>query len=250
MTTALVVNTAFSLLFLSRSTKQRLTELKLNFAGGTQIGGEGLPTPGNIAQSAMQRLSDRMDIVAPTPANDLLKAFDDPNSPLAAILADKKKENDTVNPKELLEKSKGNLNSIRSMTRHPNPLVRRLGVQALANTGDLTVAPVLIERLDDDDPSTYSLALTGLRMLSRRHDSFGLPRDNPSDEQRAEGKKRWTEWFENLRMEVDPSQQFDFQDPKPNKVGAKPAAGDAKPADAAAKPADAAAKPAEKEEKK
>lgn len=203
-----VVNTTWALLFLSRSTQQFIQTVEQKFGPGNMLGGEGLPSPGNLP-TGLDRLAQRMELFQPSAVSDMMKALDDKDSPLGKILSEKKAE-ETITPEELFKKSQGDKKMLRALAVHPTASVRQLGLKALVQSNDYRVCPILIDSLSDEDPTVYRIALQGLQAISRKADSFGLPAKDPTAEQVAEGKSKWGEWFASLRIEIEAEQEFDM----------------------------------------
>lgn len=203
------VDTAFAILFLGRSTQKTITRIQINRLGrGTMVGGRGIPDPNvGAASGLLARRNARYARALQAPVSDLLALLDDPADDEdlegAAVALE------TVDSAELIRAIGGDKPKLRHLAKDPRPEVRRAALWSLARTRDLRVAPVLIDRLADDDPEVYRAARDSLRYLSRRMDGFGLPADPPAQSDRAAGIGKWKEWFDSLLIQVEPVQEFD-----------------------------------------
>lgn len=179
-------DTAFSILFLLRSTQRMLRK---NLGEGQMFSGRGAPK-----KLATAKLSRGQVVVKQTSAavGDLLSLLDEgkneqldalANDP-AALMVGKVEDADT--------------RRLAQVARSGEPTARVLAVRALARTGSLNHVPTLIYALTDPDPRVVLQARDGLRFISRRFDGFGLPNDY-SDAQRYEVIDKWKEWYQKLQ---------------------------------------------------
>jgi hypothetical protein len=100
------------------------------------------------------------------------------------------------------------------LTKDSRVEVRRTAYWALGRCGDLRVAPLLIQGLNDPEYDVVVEARNSLCLLSRRPRGFGLPEDvlqklpenTPQAERDAvidkwyrEDVQRWKEWYQSVR---------------------------------------------------
>jgi HEAT repeat protein len=71
-------------------------------------------------------------------------------------------------------------------------------VKALARTGDLDKAPLLLYALTDGDPRVRRAADEGLRFLSRKLNGFG-DWDDSKPEQLEKIRLQWRDWLLAIR---------------------------------------------------
>ena len=186
-------NTAWCILFLTKSTAKSVAKIKLKQLGaGTLLGGRGLPRDLTNLTVAGGRVISR-------PMNGAVEG-------MLAVLEDPRAENADAalaglvnryysDGAKVLEPYK---ERFQKMLKDRDPGVRKIAAWALARTGDLDVAPSLIERLNDPEEAVVRIARDGLMLLSRKVDGLGPP--SPSTpEQRLEASKRWRAWYSGIR---------------------------------------------------
>lgn len=203
-----IVDTAFALMFLGRTTEKRLETIKFKQLGaGQMVGGRGIPTSDAPSADTLGKQSSRYRDAYKTDFEDLLKAFDDPDKFQVDEGVVAKAE--TLPPDKLIKQFRGNLQKLRLMCRDERPEARRLALWALARSRDYRVIPVLVYGLADPDDDVYADARECLRYISRRMDAFGLPPERPDREALAEGMERAMDWFHEFHVDVEPDQEFD-----------------------------------------
>jgi hypothetical protein len=192
-----VPNTAWAILFLTRSTAKTIRRIEVKQLGaGTLVGGRGLPTDLSNLTVAGGRVMNR-------PMNGAVDG-------MLAVLEDPRAEDagSAASGLILRYRAEGPL-ALRphkarflKLLDDRDPGVRQLATWALGRTGDLDVAPALIGRLTDRDERVVQVAREGLQLLGRKIDGFGPP--SPSTpEERREAADRWRRWYAEARP-VDP----------------------------------------------
>ena len=190
-------DTAFSVLFLIRSTRKSLIKAG-KFGAGTLVGGRGLPSGDGELDMQLGRLTMR---ARKGPAEELLGMMDDPNHPsylqavrgFEALAA----EADV----ELLDKHAARLHRL---ARGGDAEARVAAVKSLSRTRNLENVPTLIYALSDPDPRVATVANDGLKALSRRTRGSGELGDVGS-EQRADVIAEWKRWY----LVIRPDAEFD-----------------------------------------
>lgn len=189
-----VVDTAFGVLFLLRSTRKSIERAKA-FGGGMMVGGRGLP-------KHTAAVEVREGKVVPktlwTSAEKLLAALEDPDSPEYAEAVEWLQ---WMPPQEQDLFGQSARQRLRELAGTDTPQARLAAVKALAAESRLEDAPVLIEALADPDPEVVRAALEALYRISRRMEPVQL-----SEPLTPEEKKRlfmkWKSWYQSLRPDV------------------------------------------------
>lgn len=202
------VDTSFGVLFLVQSTKKTLQRIQITRLGeGSMVGGRGLPVSGDAPNEMAQRQPARFRAALRTPVDDILKSLTDPDAgefdegAAAAI--------ETAKPEEIIQKLGANRAGLLKLAKHPNPIVREAGLWGMARLRDFRFMPILIDHLSDPDPAVYRASRDGLRFMSRRLETPLLPEAPPEKSVLDAAIADWRQWFETLRVEVDPQQEFD-----------------------------------------
>ncbi len=183
------VATAFAVLFLTRSTRQSLKDRR--YAGGTLVGGRGLPDDVSRVQVRSGRVAPRR---LSGPADELLRMLQDPTLPEFSTVAAELRTRAEANDEELRTKA----DRLRELADSDDAEARAAVLTALARSRELDVVPLLIRALDDPDRRVMLAARNGLRFLSRKFEGFGLRAD--ADEQaRQQAIKRWKAWYRAVR---------------------------------------------------
>ncbi len=186
-------NTAWAVLFLSKSTEKTIRKIQIRRLGaGTLVGGRGLPSDlgsisvagGHVVARPMDGAIDGMIAVLEDPR------VDDASSAFAGLIA----RYQTEGPRVLRPAA----DRFRHLLTDPDQGVRKVAAWALARTGDLAMVPILIEALADPDDGVVAEAGAGLQLLARRIEGFGPPR-GAKPEQKAEAAARWKAWYESIR---------------------------------------------------
>ncbi len=187
------VNTAWGVLFLTKSTAKTLRRIQIQRLGaGTLLGGRGLPKDLTSMTVAGGRVVSR-------PMNGgiegMLAVLEDPRAEQADAAVAGLVERYYREGPDVLRPHKARF---RKMTSDRDPGVRRVAAWALAHTGDLDVVPQLIETLTDPDEDVVDSARLGLQIISRKIEGLGPPSPS-SPEQRKEAAARWREWYNAIR---------------------------------------------------
>ena len=186
------VDTAFSLLFLMRSTQK---SIRSTLGEGSLVGGRGVPV--NVAKAKLRGNQIVVEQVQ-TKVDDLLSLIDDGDQ---GRLDDLARDPTNLVVDQVDEKSARRL---QQLARGGEPQVRLLAVHALGRTGNLDYVPTLIYALTDPDRRVVLEGRDGLRFISRRFDGFGPP-DDFTDKQRFEAVDAWKDWYRSLRPSAIPS---------------------------------------------
>ena len=191
-----VPDTAFAVLFLSRSTKKSIQKA---LGAGTLVGGRGLPTGTN---SIEMRLGNIIRKPLSGPADKLLAVMEDPNDPnfLAAVdgLAEKTLEPDDAQLPQ-------NVVRLRKLAGGDSPAARAVALRTLSKTRDLDLVPLLIFALKDADWGVVREARDGLRFISRKFDTFGPDIPEAGDDlvkaeiERKKAIEAWKAWYLSIR---------------------------------------------------
>ncbi len=183
------VGTAFAILFLVRSTKKAIGEIKQ----GMTVGGFELPKSTKNAKMTDEGVKG--DPIANS-LNDMLKMLEDddaqdinPNEIPPALPLDKDPESRKRQLARLERLARGQTGNNTNAY-----LARRVAVQTLVQADDLSVVPTLIYALTDPDLKVQKLARDGLRMLSRRFEGFGMS-DAAESAEVVREQRRWKEWY-------------------------------------------------------
>ena len=188
-----VPNTAWGVLFLTKSTAKTIKRIQVKQLGaGTLLGGRGLPKD-------LTNLTVAGGRVVARPMNGavegMLSALEDPrgedaDKALAGLVVRYRSEGAKV-----LQPHK---ERFRKLITDRDPGLRKVAAWSLARTGDLDAVPALIDALGDADDSVVTLAREGLQLISRKADGFGPP-GSSTPEQRREASKRWRAWYDSVR---------------------------------------------------
>ena len=183
--------TAFSALFLMRSTQQ---SIKASLGEGTLVGGRGLPSD----LSKLKLRNGKLIVQSqPTEVDQLLNMLDDSETDsLDALLDD---------PAALRVSDVGpdQARRLQQIARSGPAQGRLMAVRALSKLRSLDYAPTLIFALSDPDKRVVREARDGLRYVSRNFEGFGPP-DNFEKEEQLQAADRWKAWFRTVRPDAPP----------------------------------------------
>ncbi len=186
-------NTAWAVLFLTKSTAKSIERIKVRRLGAGELyGGKGLPKDLSSISEAGGRLVARpMDGAV----EGMLSVLEDPRSQNAdSALAGLVERYGKEGPKAITPYR----DRFQKLLTDRDPGIRRVAAWATARIGDLSLMPSLIETLRDPDESVVTEARQGLQLLSRKIDGLGPP--SPSTpEQREAAVKAWRAWYESVR---------------------------------------------------
>jgi len=188
-----VPNTAWSVLFLTKSTAKTMKRIEAKQLGaGTLLGGRGLPKDlTNLTVAGGRVVSRPMNGAV----EGMLAALEDPrgdnaDSALAGLVGRYRTEGPGV-----LRPQK---ERFRKLLADRDPGLRRVAAWALGRTGDLDAVPALAGALTDPEEAVVQVARDGLQLLSRKLDGLGPP--SPSTPaQRQEAAARWRAWYASVR---------------------------------------------------
>lgn len=191
------VDTAFCVLFLTRSMKKSLEKAR-TFGEGTLVGGRGLPKEAGRAE-----VRDGRVVAEPSlgPAEQLLAVLEgsekaDYGQAIEAVAAV---------PAEQFEALIGpHAEKLRRLAADESVMARIAAVRALGKTGRLDNVPTLIYALSDANLEVAREARDALRRISRKPAGFGLP-DRPAEADRREAIRQWKAWY----LAVRPDAEFD-----------------------------------------
>ncbi|WP_435006191.1 HEAT repeat domain-containing protein [Tundrisphaera lichenicola] len=200
-------NTSWAVLFLSKATAKTIRKIQVRRLGaGTLIGGRGLPKDLSQISVAGGRVVARpMDGAV----EGMLSVLEDPrvedaSSALAGLVARYRTEGSSaLKPFE---------DRFRKLLTDPDQGVRRVAAWSLARTGDLAMAPPLIEALRDPDEGVVAEAQSGLQLLARKLEGFG-PAPPATPEQKEAAIERWKAWYESTKPLSPPAEDRSISDP-------------------------------------
>lgn len=180
------VSTAFSILFLIRSTQKAIGKLD----AGLTFGGYQLPTD----LSNIKMMGDRIVSDEETSVQSLLEMLEDESA--QGIKAGLLPENlqlakDPTQRKEQVAR-------LSRLLVSGQPEARKVAAKLLGRTDDLSVVPDLIYALTDPDPYVPAIAEESLRLLSRKLNAGELE-VKPTAAERAAAEKFWKQWYLGLR---------------------------------------------------
>ncbi|MCC7476359.1 MAG: HEAT repeat domain-containing protein [Pirellulales bacterium] len=179
-------DTAFSILFLLRSTQK---SINAKLSEGMLLSGRGLPT--NFSRVKLRNGELIADQVH-TKVDQLLSMIDDGDD---ATLDDLARDPSQLVVDEVDEKSARRL---QQLVRGGEPEVRMLAVRALGRSGNLDYVPTLLYALTDPDHRVVLEARNELRFISRNFNGYGPP-DDFTDQQRYEAIEAWKKWYLAIR---------------------------------------------------
>jgi hypothetical protein len=186
-------DTAFAVLFLSRSTKKSIEKAR-NYGAGTMIVGQGLPQQTDKIEVRMGRVVRQSGRSA---AEEVVALLDQPEH------ADFDRALDALTelPQAEVEALVGKFGAkLRQLAAHRSASARLAAVRAFARVRNLDHAPTLIRALADADPQVAREAREGLQRLSR-----GSAAGNAAREPAAE-IQHWRAWY----LAVRPEAEFDL----------------------------------------
>lgn len=200
-----VANTAWAMLFLTRSTAKSIRRINIRKLGaGTLLGGRGLPKDLNTLTVAGGRVVSRPMSGA---VEGMLAVLEDPRAENAEAAVSGLYDRYMVEGAKALIPHKARFLKMR---KDRDPGIRRVAVWALGHTGELDVAPLLIESIEDPDEEVVRTAAVGLQILSRKLDGLGPP--TPSTPvQRHAAAESWRQWYLTIRP-LNPLEEIDTSD--------------------------------------
>ena len=190
-----VPDTAFSVLFLLRSTKKSIERIR-GYGDGTLIGGRGLPK-----NTSAVEVRDGRVVARPLlgPAEKLLAALENPEDQdideTIEVLAELPSEKVQMLSKKYGEK-------IRRLVGNKSPETRLAAVRALGKTRNLDNVEPLIFALTDPDPVVAGEANESLLRISRNPSMIRLP-EKPTEVERRLVIDKWKAWYRAIRPNVN-----------------------------------------------
>jgi len=192
------VNTAFAVMFLVRSSEiLSLPPSSSSLAGGNDLAslkGQKLKQlkGGKIQSSeASQNLNELLDSLNQDLSAEQLATL---TETLKTAIRDYQDRPET---------SRGEAQSfLRSLVKDKNYYKRLIAVRFLAAEQDLDNAPALIYAMGDPDVRICIEAHNGLRLISRKIDSIGLP-EKPNRSDLTTTKEQWASWYTKLRPDAE-----------------------------------------------
>lgn len=184
------ITTAFSVLFLTRSTQKAIAQTIVK--AGSLKGGRGLP--GDTTNMKMKNGR----VVAAPPAKsfeDLIGMLDDPGNEDMKLIESFPELVEIENDPDEYKK---NVTMLRRMASHESYAVRLIAIKTLGRARDLDNVPILVYGLTDPDWRVVKEARDALRYVSRKIDGFGLNQSTEDIEKRAAIRK-WKEWYRKIR---------------------------------------------------
>lgn len=190
-----VYDTAFAVLFLTRSTGKLLKRVDTpKFGDGLLAGGRGLPD--DLGDVEFDGRSVREKPKPTEPLDQLLASLSNPQA-MANLddVQDKIVEQIQIgNRNDLI----GQVDQLVKLVDHPDAGIRQTAVWALGRTGNMNLAQHLIRRLSDDSLEVMIEAQNALCWLSRKPLGFGFPEDplvdlgpSASDDQKRAAISQW-----------------------------------------------------------
>ena len=196
--------TCFGVLFLIKATK---TLLVATYGNGIQVGDRGFDLDGDplAKDKKKKKLGPLDEMLARMEQMQLNNVKDVPEEDLTdlvnKILQTPRKE--LVNHLAMLKK----------LRDYPRGDVRSVVMFGLGRSGDMRVAPMLIDALNDNDVGVLSEAHTALCYISRKPQGFGLKDDLAGEVEgleqaeidkivntwRKQAQNRWRAWYKRIR---------------------------------------------------
>jgi len=194
-----VVNTAFAMLFLLRSTRETIE--KVVERDGALRGGYDLPTD----LSAVRVRDNRL--VAPAVVGevaDMIGMLESGETDKIDSLLD---HPDALSLEGLTDAGRAYSERLARVLRTGSYQARIVAARALGRQVELDNVPILIYALTDGDPRVVREAQAGLRLTSRKFDGIELPEDfTPAD--RDAVVAQWQTWYKSVRPDavfIDPA---------------------------------------------
>lgn len=192
------INTAFSVLFLARSTKQAIEKggsgkLKGNRQLPADLTSLTLDGEGKIRKTGGLLPVDQFTQILADKDAEKLDAFSNVQLKLS--------DNDTERARQLMQ--------LRKLVATGTYEARRVAVENLGRAGKVDEVPALIFALSDPDGRIVNLARDGLCYIARRFDGFGLP-DQPAPGAGElntalikQVQEKWKDWYLSIRPDAD-----------------------------------------------
>ncbi len=191
-----VCDTAFGILFLTRSTQQSVERVR-DFGAGVLVGGRGLPKDTDAAV-----IKDGQVVALPLriSVEELTAVLESPDAAAAAAALDALQARPRDETRLFVAK---NAEALRRLAGGENREAKVAALTAIGHGDDLTLAPILIDALGDDDPDVVIAADRALNRLTRRPGGGLTP--GFTDTQRQIRIREWKQWYH----AIAPDAEFD-----------------------------------------
>lgn len=178
------VSTAFSLLFLIRSTQKTIFTLNQ----GSLQGGYGLPKDTTDIRVEGTQIKGRPIAAEVSDMLDILEKDGAGETEGKSIPDDLELDRDPASRAAQLDRLERLVRGSQSWQ------ARRVAAKLLGRSDELRVVPSLIFALSDPDESVRRYARDGLRFLSRKFDGFMMP-DRPNQAEVQKAQQQWRAWY-------------------------------------------------------
>ena len=194
------VNTAFSTLFLLRSTKKAIERSK-SYGEAALAAGRGLPADAEAVRvRGSQVVSKKLDL----PPAELIEVLLQPDhASFAAALTDGDYLSQQIAAADAADRG-ALLARLRTVARSGTGDARLTATQVLGKIRDLESGPTLVASLDDPDWRVVLAADEALRNMGRSLDPSSLG-EKPDNAARAKAVQHWKQWYVTIR----PDAQFE-----------------------------------------
>ncbi len=192
------VPTAFSVLFLLRSSKKTVDRIQLE--RGRLSGGKGLSADMSTAKTNAKGQVVTSD--GTKAVTDILAMLDDPKAPKSDYNSDLPEKLElSADPEERAKQ----LARLRRMIINGTYQGRLTAAKTLGTIRDLGSAPALIFALSDPDVRVMRAARDALRFMSRREDGFGfvIESELPPKTEWSKAQKEWTNWLLSVKPDAE-----------------------------------------------
>lgn len=192
------VNTAFSVLFLLRSTKKAIEKSK-SYGEGSLLAGRGLPADlASVSTRAGQIVSRQVT----ASAKDLIDILGRPSDEkFASVAADSMWIHERLAAASAKDRAE-QITRLRSLTSIGVADARLAAVEVLGLARDLESVPALVLALDDSDWRVAVAANQSLQSIARQISATSLG-DKPSPQARAAAVGRWKQWYLAIRPDAE-----------------------------------------------
>ncbi len=187
------IATAFSVLFLLRSTRETIE--KVMDRDGLLRGGYGLPTDLTEIRVRGNR------IVAPAitgEVEDLITMLEDGDGDNIENMLENP---DALSLSGMTGTGREYSARLARILRNGEYKARIVAARTLGRQDSLDNVPILIYALTDPDYRVVKEARDGLRLISRKFDGFGL-KDHPTETQVAAAVAQWKQWYKSIRPDA------------------------------------------------
>lgn len=193
-----VIDTAFAVMFLLRSSKKTITRLVIE--SGRLTGGKGLSADMSTAKVSASGKVVVADASKAT--SELLEMLDDPDAPPSEY-------NSEIPEKIVLSRDPkeraGELARLRRLIINGSYQARLTSARTMGTVRDLDNCPYLIFALSDPDVRIVRAARDSLRFVSRNRDGFGmdLGSERPEKPVWLKAQADWTNWLLSVKPDAE-----------------------------------------------